>query len=210
MGRWSIFFGGKAPAREPEPAPVAGYGSDSVRPSPPLPAPAIATASPTVPDASRIATSECLRFRAAMKRFPHLAPKDASVGAFVRWFIELGEAGDYEQAELREYYEQICAMTNVSPMRPRYWGRALEAHGCRRWQTSLLVDGQRCRPVMVRVPWEPVPPPDVAIDAQGRALTANNVIPFGNKRHSNARGSQKRSRSGTKAHRADIAEAVAC
>jgi len=209
MGRWSIFFG-KTPAREPEPAQSEGYGSDSVRPCPPPIAPATTVISPTPPNSGREAAPDYPRFRAALKRFPHLAPKDATVGAFVRWFIEIGASGDYEQAELFEHYEHICRMTNVTPMRPRYWGRALEAHGCRRWEASMVIDGQRCRPVMVRVPWEPVPPPDIAIDARGRVLTADNVIPFGSKQRANARKRQKQSRSGSKAHRADIGEAVAC
>ena len=161
-------------------------------------------------------------FLRCLSRYPHLAPKDASAGAFVHWLAEHGQAGDWEQSELRDEYEHICDLSQLHPMAAKYWGRALEAHGCQRWQTTVYVDGVRCRPLMVRVPWRPTAPADVATDSQGKALAANTVIPLGSKRpHSRALQAQI-SRSGTRiksrrqgtggkgAFRADIAEAVAC
>ena len=165
-----------------------------------------------------------IAFLRCLSRYPHLAPKDASAGAFVHWLAEHGQAGDWEQSELRDEYEHICDLSQLHPMAAKYWGRALEAHGCQRWQTTVYVDGVRCRPLMVRVPWRPTAPAAVATDSQGKALAANNVIPLGSKRpHSRALQTQI-SRSGARVkavhrttdrrgeggYRADIAEAVAC
>ena len=91
-------------------------------------------------------------FLRCLARMPRLAPREASVGAFVAWLQELGEAGDWEQAELVEQYKSICELTHATVMPAKWFGKALEGHGCHRWQADVWIDGERWRPMMCHVP----------------------------------------------------------
>lgn len=91
-------------------------------------------------------------FHRCLARFPHLAPRDRSVGAFVAWMQELGEAGQHDYAELVEYYATICELTGAAQMPPKWLWRGLEQHGCHRWQELRFLDGHRWRPYVVWIP----------------------------------------------------------
>lgn len=114
------------------------------RPKPSVPA--VLAAVPPKPPTSAEA------FRRCLAQVPNLAPREASMGAFVAWLRVHGEHGDWEQSELLEQYEIICELTRVEAMPAKWFGKALEKQGCRRWQASLVVDGERWRPMMVHVP----------------------------------------------------------
>lgn len=105
----------------------------------------VATLSPRVPTSAEA-------FLRCLARVPHLAPREATVGAFVAWLQELGEAGDWEQAELVEQYKSICELTHATVMPAKWFGKALEGHGCHRWQADVWIDGERWRPMMCHVP----------------------------------------------------------
>lgn len=93
-------------------------------------------------------------FLSCLSRLPMLAPREASVRAFLEWLQELEEAGvEWEQSELLRDYQAICDMAHLTQVMPGKWfWRALEANGCTRRQAELTVDGRRWRPYMVTIP----------------------------------------------------------
>ncbi len=176
---------------------------------------------PSVATASDVAANRGSAFLRLAATHGFMAPREASVGAFVAWLQELGEAGDWEQHELLGEYETICDLTGVEPMPGKWFGKALERHGCTRREAKLWVDGKRYRPIMVSVPAVATKPADVVPTEATHGQT--NVVPLGNKRPQTRAVNQKVSRSGSqakarrlsgggkaRAYRADIAEAVAC
>lgn len=93
-------------------------------------------------------------FRRLCAQYSHLAPRDASVGAFLVWLQDLGECWySWEQRELYESYDVQCRLTGAEPMPWRFFGRALDGHGCHRWRQECVDDdGRRRRPMFVRIP----------------------------------------------------------
>ena len=114
--------------------------------------PADATHNPAMPPDAMSGKDRVTAFTRLRQQWPHMAPQDATIGAFLAWLRELGEAGSWEQAELRDEYEHICWLTGEPPMSKRWFGKALEGHGCHRWQAYMVIDGQRRRPMFVYVP----------------------------------------------------------
>ena len=174
----------------------------------PPPMPLVAASLSIVPPRVPTSTEAFLR---CLARVPHLAPREATVGAFVAWLQELGEAGDWEQAELVEQYKSICELTHVTVMPAKWFGKALECHGCHRWQADVWIDGERWRPMMVHVP-------HVASKSATDATSPirNSATQIEGKRVQCARsGSRVASRYGkshigeNRTHRADIVSAVA-
>ena len=157
----------------------------------------------------------------------YMAPRDASVTAFLAWLRELGEAGTWVQEELYQEYRHICHLsgTDGAQMPAKWFGKALEDHGCRRWKAELLREGHRWRPMMVTIPDEaPAGLAHVATKAAAMPHASPmqaNVYPLRSiGREDFALGKQSRGQPGIAslpkngwqrkgAYRADIVEAVA-
>lgn len=178
------------------------------------PVPLVAEAPLRVPHKPVTDAEAFLRCLALM---PHLAPREASVGAFVAWLQELGETGEHYQADLLANYEGILDLVHsrvgVEQMPAKWFGRALETHGCRRWKAEEECDGHRWRPMKVWVPHT----------AASRG-TGGATFPHGHNRHPSGPNRGRNSRTGSRnngkrdhltvvakgaRHRADIVEAVA-
>ncbi len=97
-------------------------------------------------------------FRQLCAKYSRLAPRDASVGAFLVWLQEIEECWySWEQRELFDYYDTQCRLTRAEPMPWRFFGAALDAHGCHRWrQECVAEDGRRRRVMFVRIPEVPI------------------------------------------------------
>ena len=154
--------------------------------------PPVATVAPRVPvnrpQKAISAASGHQHFLGCLASVPSLAPRDASVRAFLVWLQDLGEADDpWEQSELLSDYESICDLTGVEAMPAKWFGRALEANGCHRWQAELTKDGRRWRPYFVQIP-------PVLADAKPAVIPSGKVKDFrGPKQRKSARsGTSKR------------------
>ena len=187
MGLLSYLFGIRPPRPDPD-APAA----------PALPCPP-ANAATNATGGSR----RHEHFLSCLATVPSLAPRDASVRAFLTWLQDLDEAGDWEQSELLQDYESICDLTNVEAMPGKWFGRALEANGCRRWQAELVKDGRRWRPYMVRIP-ETLS--KVGTSGHGQIIAMRPVL---RDRTRIAASLPKSGWPGRGAYRADIGQAVA-
>lgn len=178
----------------------------------PPPLPLVAVTSSRVPTneaiaAPEIATGGKERFAAfhqCLQRFRHLAPRDASVGAFVAWLQELQAAGQWDYADLLEQYRSVCEMTGAAEMPGKWFWRGLQANGCHRWLDERSVDGRRYRPYVVFVP------------LAANDYATSDKFPLSNldarralKVRASARAGTPQRRSARGAYRADIGMAVA-
>lgn len=107
---------------------------------------------PLVPIASVRVPNQHEHFLHCLARAPDLRPREASLWAFVTWMQELGEDGGREQAVLYEDYRVMCRKTGVERMPWKWFGKAMEARGCRRWKADLNRDGDRARPWWLWIP----------------------------------------------------------
>ncbi len=154
--------------------------------------PPVATVAPRMPvSRPQKATRGNAHFASCLSRYPHLAPRDASVKAFVVWMQEQGEHGEHEQCWLQEYYLCACQMTGVEKMPGKWFGKALLANGCRRRQKETVRGGERYRPYVVEIP--PL--------GQSFANDDSNVVPIGNRKRQKPPIVAASARSGTSAHR---------
>lgn len=109
------------------------------------------TPAPVLPTKAR-APTQYEHFLQCLSRAPAVRPREASVWAFVTWMQELGEHKGREQALLYEDYKSICRKTGVERMPWKWFGEAVEGLGCRRWKEEMERDGERARPIFVRIP----------------------------------------------------------
>ena len=173
-------------------------------------APVLAPVPVSAPGKATGGESQFQCFHRCLKLFPHLAPRDASVGAFVAWLQELGCAGEWDYPDLLENYFSICEMTGAATMPGKWFWRGMESHSCHRWRADRDLDGYRWRPWIIYVPL-------VASDR-----VTGDVIPNGKISALRAQKQALRARSGTQRiarqswqgregfkHSADISSAVA-
>lgn len=91
-------------------------------------------------------------FLACVKRYDYMAPRDASICAFIAWKQERGEAGRRLQSELCEEYQAICDYAGTAPMPGKWFGKAMLVHGASRCQEECGTMAKRRRYYAVYIP----------------------------------------------------------
>lgn len=95
------------------------------------------------------------RYLQCLGHFGHLAPRQASVAAFVTSLQDYGWSGEWDYQKLLREYDIVCKGTGAIRMPAKWFWKGLEGQGCHRWRAEREKDGNyenRHRPYVVWVP----------------------------------------------------------
>jgi hypothetical protein len=89
----------------------------------------------------------------SIRKFPHLAPKDASAEAYVAFLRANGSTGEHLQGDLYDAYHLLCVASSFTPIPWKQFGKEMRKAGCSRRQGDIS-DGARSKPMMITIPPE--------------------------------------------------------
>lgn len=87
----------------------------------------------------------------SIRKFPHLAPPNASAEAYVAFLKANGSVGEHLQGDLYDAYQALCVASRMTPIPWKQFGKEMRKAGCGRRQGDIS-DGARSKPLFISIP----------------------------------------------------------